>query len=73
MNELSEAALDGHARRAAKRIGLMARKSRTRTIHLNDHGGYMLIEPYRNCVVAGERFDLTAEDVIAWCAGKEPH
>jgi hypothetical protein len=27
----------------------------------------MLIEPYRNRVVAGRRFDLTAADVVELC------
>jgi hypothetical protein len=31
-------------------------------------GEFMLIEPYGNCLVAGQRFDMTAEDVIEFCA-----
>jgi hypothetical protein len=29
----------------------------------------MLVEPNGNWCVAGERFDMTPEDVIAWCEG----
>ena len=58
---------DKQARRAAKRIGLLARKSRWRRDTIDNHGGYMLIEPYRNRVVAGSRFDLTTADVVELC------
>lgn len=27
----------------------------------------MLVDPVRNAVVAGQRFDLTAEEIIAEC------
>ena len=47
---------DSQARRAAQRIGLLARKSRWRRDTVDNHGGYMLIEPYHNRVVAGCRF-----------------
>lgn len=65
--EVTEVAMEARARRAAKRIGLRALKSR-RTIGggWND-GGFMIIDPYRNAVMAGERFDLTPEDVIEYC------
>jgi hypothetical protein len=55
------------ARRAAQRIGLLARKSSWRRDTVDNHGGYMLIEPHRNRVVAGCRFDLTAADVVELC------
>ena len=58
---------DSQARRAAQRIGLLARKSRWRRDTVDNHGGYMLIEPYRNLVVAGCWFDLTAADVVELC------
>ena len=64
---ISEDAIEARARRAARRVGLMARKSRWRMGSIENYGMFMLIDPYRNWVVAGERFDLTAEDVIAYC------
>jgi hypothetical protein len=57
---------DQRARRAAKRIGLAARKSRKRR-SIDNHGGFRIIEPYNNIVEAGERFDLSPEDVIEFC------
>jgi len=64
---LQEPALDARARRAAKRIGMMARKSR-RQISLDNLGGFMLIDPRMNIVIDGSRFELSADDVIARCA-----
>ncbi len=59
-------ALEARARRAAKRVGLMARKSR-KMRSCDNHQGFMLINSYTGGFVAGVRFELTAEDVIAYC------
>jgi hypothetical protein len=63
---LTDKQLDSRARRAAKRAGLIAHKSRFRVGTFNNHGGFMLITPTRH-VVAGERFNMTAEEVIEFC------
>jgi hypothetical protein len=60
-------ASDKQARRAAKRIGLLARKSRWRRNTVDNRRGFMLIEPYHNRVVAGRRFNLTAAGVVELC------
>ena len=54
------------ARRVAKRNGLVAHKSR-RMISCDNLGGFMLINRYTGGFVAGAKFELTAEDVIAYC------
>ena len=59
-------ASDSRARRAAKRVGLTARKSR-RQQSLDNFGGYMLVDPERNFVVAGSSFELTAQEVVDCC------
>ena len=59
--------LQARARRAAKRVGLLARKSR-RQFSIDNLGDFQLIDPFYNAIVAGERFDLTAEEVIDFCA-----
>jgi hypothetical protein len=64
---VSEAALDSRARRAARRVGLMAKRTRWRRDSIDNKGGFMLVNQ-NNCVVAGERFDMSAEEVIAYCA-----
>lgn len=66
--ELREArCLDGRARRAAKRAGLVARKSRRHLGSIDNFGGYCLLDPFTNCIVAGGRYDLDAADVLAYC------
>ena len=64
---MTEAALDSRVRRAAKRVGLVAKKSRWRAGTIDNHGDYCLVDPFRNWVVRGERFDLSAEEVISYC------
>jgi hypothetical protein len=55
------------ARRAAKRIGLIARKTRWRRDTIDNRGGFQLLNPYSNWIVAGEKFDLSPDDVVAFC------
>jgi hypothetical protein len=63
-SQLAEQALDARARRAARRVGLIACKSRWRANTIDNFGGFMLIDPFTNFAVAGIRFDLTAADVL---------
>ena len=56
------------ARRAAKRVGLKACKSRWRAGSVDNFGEFMLLEPQQNQVIAGSRFDLTADEVVELCA-----
>ena len=58
---------DNAARRSAKRVGLLAMKSR-RALSSDNKDGYLLLNPRTNFIVCGERFDLSADDVIAFCA-----
>ena len=55
------------ARRAARRVGLVVRKSRWHVGTIENRGGFMLLDPYRNVVIDGERFDLDAAAVIEFC------
>lgn len=59
---------DQRARGAATRAGLIARKSRRAVDGWDNQGGFQLVEPSGNYVVAGSRFDLDADDVITMCA-----
>ena len=61
-------AIEQKARRAAKRVGLIASKSRWRYDSIDNYGEFMLIEPDRNISVAGHRFDMSPEEVIEYCA-----
>ena len=37
-----------------------------------NHAGFMIVDPYRNCVVAGYRYVVSPEDVIEWCRFNRP-
>jgi hypothetical protein len=45
----------------------MAFQKIPRNLTIDDHGKFMIIDPYTNCIVAGEKFDLDAKDVIELC------
>ena len=50
-------------RSRAKTRGYWVRKSRQRSTHGDNHGEFMLMNPYRNCIVLGERFNASLEDI----------
>jgi hypothetical protein len=62
---------ESQARRAAKRVGLVAHKSRWRANTIDNLGGFQIIDPMRNWIVAAEKFNFTADDVVAFCAERE--
>ena len=61
--------LEQKARRVAKRVGLIARKSRWRQNSVDNYGDFMLVNQ-NNFIEAGHRFDMTAEEVIEYCQGE---
>jgi hypothetical protein len=69
-NNISEAALESRARRAARRLGFSARKSTLHRDSVDNYGEFMIVDEH-NCIVAGQRYDMTAEQVIAWCSDDE--
>ena len=50
---------------------LTGRKSRWRADSIDNLGGFQIIDPMRNTLVAGEKFNFTADDVVAFCAEYE--
>lgn len=63
----SPEALDSRARRAATRVGLVARKSRWRAGSVDNLGEFAVIDPHANAFVLGFRYDASAEEVIEFC------
>ena len=57
---------ENRVRRQAKRLGLEVKKSRAKRTHLDNYGGYMIVDIYRNNIVAGEKYDLMLDDVQQW-------
>jgi hypothetical protein len=53
------------AMRAAKRVGLAIRKPRAPMLY--DNGHFMLFDLIDNQTIGGERYNMTAQDVIYWC------
>jgi len=70
-DDLATKALEQRARRAAKKAGLRASKTRWRANSFDNLGGFQIIDPYYNTVVTGLRFDMSAEEVINFCSEKE--
>jgi hypothetical protein len=68
MQNVSENALEQRARRAARRAGLVARKSRWRVGSPDNVGGFMLVDPMTNFSVDGFKYDLSAEYVLDYCS-----
>ena len=60
---MSERQRECKSRRQLKKQGYCLRKSRVRYTHSNNLGGYMIIDPYTNTVVAGVRFELDLDEV----------
>ena len=58
--------VENRARRTAKSVGLIARKSR-RYDPINNVGGFMLVDSDTGFPVAGFRYDMTAREVIKYC------
>lgn len=67
----TETALDARARRAAKRAGLRATKTRWRQGTVDNYGQFQLVDFRNNVVVLGVRFDATAAEVIKYCLEEE--
>jgi hypothetical protein len=70
LSMLMSALVESRARRAAKRIGLVARKTRWRKDTIDNFGGFQIVDPRGNMVVGGSRYDLTADEVIEWCSNR---
>ncbi len=63
-------------RGALRKQGYALRKSRLRSRESSeDYGGYMIVDATRNTIEAGEKFDLSLDDVERWvrdAAGSAP-
>lgn len=56
-------ARENRIRRHARRLGLALQKSRARYIHIDNFGGYMLIDPDRKAIVSGSKYELSLDEV----------
>jgi hypothetical protein len=58
--------LEARAKLAARMTGYKLRKSRLCLGSVDNQGGFRLIDAATNRIAAGEHFDLTSDQVIAW-------
>jgi hypothetical protein len=65
--DTTDKSLEAKARRAALRVGLKACKSRWRANSIDNRGAFQVIDPMRNWVIAGEKYDMSAQEVIDYC------
>ena len=61
-----EKRMEQKLRRALYKAGYQLHKSRARRIHIDNLGGYMIVNYYINGVVAGSRYDLELDDVASF-------
>ena len=57
---------EARARRGLARQGMALKKDRARTWSVDRQGGYMIVDPNSNALLAGEKFDLSLETVESW-------
>jgi hypothetical protein len=67
LNEASQSAKESRARREARKVGLIAQKSRSRANSIDNKGGFRILDPYFNRIEAGIEYGLSPEAVIAFC------
>ena len=53
-------------RARARKLGYVIHKSRSRSIHEDNLGGYALVKEDSNLVVLGERFDASLEEIAEY-------
>lgn len=70
LTELETKTLEKRLRRQATTKGLALRKSRDGQ-SIDNQGGYMIVDPYRNAVVDGDRFNLSLTDVEAYLSNEK--
>ncbi len=57
---------ENQVRSLARKNGYMVRKSRSRTVHADNFGEYMLVDAGQNAVVLGGRYDASLEEIADW-------
>lgn len=67
---MPEADIESLARRTAKRQGYLMRRSRA-ALSIDNHGHFRLIDG-DNRIVGGERFDMSALDILEYVQDTQP-
>jgi hypothetical protein len=64
--QADEMRFERRVRRFAANKGYLVRKSRVRSIHLDNFGDYILINANTGFVAIGSRFDASLDDILAY-------
>jgi hypothetical protein len=64
---INERAYDQRVRRAVRRAGYLARKSRSKN-PLENNGGYMIVDPHTGFPIFGFWYELSPEAAIEYCS-----
>lgn len=64
-------AREQRVRRKLKSEGLILRKSRVLHTHVDNYGGYMIINAYTNGIEAGLRYDMFLDDIERYAFEEE--
>lgn len=70
MNDAIERSRESRLRGIARRQDLSVRKDRAKTWGCHHLGGYMIVDPDRNAIVAGENDDLSLDDLEEFLTGE---
>ena len=62
---------ENYLRRKAKHLGLFLKKSRASHWSINNHQGYMIMDPWFNRIELGEKFELSLEHVAQFLESRE--
>lgn len=62
---------ENYLRRMAKRQGLELQKSKARKWSIDNHQGYRIIDPTVNRIEAGEKYNLTLDEVERYLTKNE--
>lgn len=62
---------ESRLRRKLASQGYSLRKSRVKGVNADNLGGFMITDSSHNAIVAGERFNLTLEDVESFANGSD--
>ena len=66
--DADQSRVDAKLRREAAKQGLRIKRSRWRANSVDNHGGWQIIDVNCNYIVAGQRFDMSDEEVAAYLA-----
>jgi hypothetical protein len=66
MSGLTETHRLRRLRQVARRAGRRIERSKISDIHLDDFGGFQIVDNRRNCVILGSKFELELPDLEAF-------